>query len=174
MIDKKNLLDACKIWILRIIFTCLLGICFIVQAPVSTKSLPVVNFTISGDKRVEPDKTYLGNYTITAYDLSYQSCQKTPDHPAYGITASGTSLKEHTRESAMAIAVDPNKIPLGSKVLLVFNEKRSKYNGVYKAVDTGGDINNNRIDIFFGDLGSNVSKEALEFGVADAQVYILN
>ena len=115
------------------------------------------------------------DFEITAYDLSYQSCQKTPEHPAYGITASGVSLKDHTRESAMAIAVDPNQIPLGSKVLIIFeDENRAKYNGVYTAVDTGGAINGNRIDIFFGDEKEDVSNEAIEFGRASAKVLVLS
>lgn len=114
------------------------------------------------------------DFEITAYDLSYQSCQKTPEHPAYGITASGVSLKNHTRESAMAIAVDPNQIPLGSKVLIVFEDSsRAKYSGVYTAVDTGGAINGNRIDIFFGDEKENVSNEALNFGRSMAKVKVL-
>ena len=114
------------------------------------------------------------DFEITAYDLSYQSCQKTPEHPAYGITASGISLKDHTRESAMAIAVDPNQIPLGSKVLIVFEDSsRAKYSGVYTAVDTGGAINGNRIDIFFGDEKENVSDEALNFGRSMAKVKVL-
>lgn len=114
------------------------------------------------------------DFEITAYDLSYQSCQKTPEHPAYGITASGVSLKDHTRESAMAIAVDPSQIPLGSKVLIVFEDSsRAKYNGIYTAVDTGGAINGNRIDIFFGDEKENVSNEALNFGRSMAKVKVL-
>lgn len=121
----------------------------------------------------EDNKVYLGTYTTTAYDLSYQSCAKTPEHPAYGITASGNSLKQHSRESAMAIAVDPNYIPLGSKVLLVFYGSKAKYSGVYTAMDTGSAIKKNRIDIFFGDYKDNVSQEALNFGVSDADVYLL-
>ena len=114
------------------------------------------------------------DFEITAYDLSYQSCQKTPEHPAYGITASGVSLKDHTRESAMAIAVDPSQIPLGYKVLIVFEDSsRAKYSGVYTAVDTGGAINGNRIDIFFGDEKENVSDEALNFGRSMAKVKVL-
>ena len=122
----------------------------------------------------DTNKKHLGTYKITAYDLSYQSCQKLPDHPAYGITASGISLKNHSRESAMAIAVDPNHIPLGSDVLLIFNGSRSKYSGIYKAVDTGGAIKGNKIDLFVGDTQNAVSQEAIDFGVTSAEVYIIN
>jgi 3D (Asp-Asp-Asp) domain-containing protein len=113
-------------------------------------------------------------FECTAYDLSYQSCQKDPDHPLFGITASGKSLKNHTRESAMAIAVDPKVIPMGSKVLIVFRDKtREKYSGIYKAVDTGGAIQGKRIDVFFGDFGANISSEAMRFGRVNADVYVL-
>ena len=113
--------------------------------------------------------------TITGYDLSAQSCGKSESHPAYGLTASGVSLAGHNLYSARAIAVDPNVIPLGSKVRIKFdNEKMSKYNGVYTAVDTGGAIKGNKIDLFFEDCGSNsVSNEAIEFGVQTALVHII-
>ena len=113
--------------------------------------------------------------TVTGYDLSVQSCGKTESHPAYGLTASGVSLAGHDLYSARAIAVDPNVIPLGSKVRIKFdNEKMSKYNGVYTAVDTGGAIKGNRIDLFFEDCGSDsVSDEATRFGVQTALVQII-
>ena len=113
--------------------------------------------------------------TVTGYDLSAQSCGKSESHPAYGLTASGVSLAGHNLYSARAIAVDPNVIPLGSKVRIKFdNEKMSKYNGVYTAVDTGGAIKGNKIDLFFEDCSSNsVSNEAIEFGVQTALVQII-
>jgi len=112
-------------------------------------------------------------FLCTAYDLSYQSCYKTPSDPAYGITANGFSLRGHSRESAMAIAVDPQIIPMGSKVLIVFEGRNRKYSGIYTAVDTGGAIKGNRIDIFFGDFQETVSEEALIFGRDHAKIYRL-
>ena len=89
---------------------------------------------------------------VTAYDLSESSCDKGVSHPAYGLTANGTNLAGHTLESARAIAVDPDIIPLGSKVRLIFkDEDMQQYNGVYTACDTGGAINGNRIDLFAGE-----------------------
>ena len=113
---------------------------------------------------------------VTGYDLSVQSCGKAEDHPAYGITASGESLVGHNLYSARAIAVDPTVIPLGSKVRIIFdNPDVKQYNGIYTAIDTGGAIKGTRIDLFFGDTGSdNISEEALTFGVQDATVYILD
>ena len=110
--------------------------------------------------------------TVTAYDLSVQSCGKPVGSYGYGITASGRSLVGETLWSARAIAVDPSVIPLGSKVRLVFEEENAKqYNGIYTAVDTGGAINGSRIDLFFGDTGDgSVSSAAMNFGVKHARV----
>ena len=89
---------------------------------------------------------------VTAYDLSEASCDKGPSHPAYGLTATGKSLAGHTLESARAIAVDPNVIPLGSKVRIkVKDADMQQYNGIYTASDTGGAIRGNRIDLFAGE-----------------------
>lgn len=134
---------------------------------------PSKNHILKADPKTE-NKTYLGTFKVTGYDLSYQSCEKTPEHPAYGITSSGKSLKNHSRESAMAVAVDPKYISLGSKLLLIFHGDKKDYTGIYTAVDTGSAIKGNRIDLFFGDEGRNVSREAVSFGVSAAEVYILN
>ena len=112
---------------------------------------------------------------VTAYDLSEASCNKGPSHPAYGLTATGKSLRGHTLESARAIAVDPNVIPLGSKVRIKFKEPELQHlNGVYTAVDTGGAIKGNHIDLFVGDFNSSrPSARALNFGRRTAKVTLL-
>lgn len=92
------------------------------------------------------------NVEVTAYTLSESSCNKGVNHPSYGITANGTNLTGHTLWSARAIAVDPNVIPLGSKVHISFeDESMKKYNGIYTACDTGGAIRGNIIDLFVGE-----------------------
>ena len=92
------------------------------------------------------------NVEVTAYTLSESSCNKGTSHPSYGITANGTNLAGHTLWSARAIAVDPNVIPLGSKVHISFeDESMQKYNGIYTACDTGGAIRGNIIDLFAGE-----------------------
>ena len=60
------------------------------------------------------------------------------------------------------IAVDPNIIPLGSQVYI------PQFNMVFRAVDTGSAIKNNRIDIYFGNL-----KKALDWGIRDIDIIIL-
>lgn len=104
-----------------------------------------------------------GLFTATAYDLSVASCGKSESHPAFGITANGTSLKGHTLESARAIAVDPKFIKLGSKVYIEFlDEAYEHLSGIFYAVDTGGAIKGKKVDIFFG--SDNVKEEVKQFG----------
>lgn len=96
---------------------------------------------------------FLGYFTITHYSID--SCGKSPSHPAYGITATGTYAT-----AGRTIAVDPRIIPYGSKVTI---------NGhTYIAEDTGGGIKGNKIDIC---VSSN--SEAMQKGVLyNVPVYI--
>ena len=112
---------------------------------------------------------------VTAYDLSVESCGKVPNEHGYGITASGVDLSGHSLESARAIAVDPDVIPLGSDVRISFNDPEWKHlDGWYKAVDTGGAVQGHHIDLFFGDSGSYYPDPILyDFGVRYATVEVL-
>ena len=64
----------------------------------------------SGDQRVgeDLDKIYLGEFRITSYCNCVICCEQ---WAGFGTTASGTHVTE-----GRTIAVDPNVIPLGSKV----------------------------------------------------------
>lgn len=117
----------------------------------------------------------LGEFVVTCYDLSVQSCGKEVGSKGYGMTASGVSLVGHTWKTARAIAVDPKVIPLGSKVELIFtNEKYSKYNGIYHCIDTGGAIKGKRIDFFLGDFNQNKThQDVWDFGKTKAVVRVL-
>lgn len=113
-----------------------------------------------------------GVFIATAYDLSVASTNKKQSHPAYGITANGTNLKGHTLESARAIAVDPKVIKLGSKVYIEFLDEEYKHlNGEFTAVDTGGAIKGNKIDVFFG--SGNVSDDIKQFGRRQVKITVL-
>lgn len=97
-----------------------------------------------------------GEFTATAYDLSYESCGKYPDHPEYGITFSGKkAVKGRT------IAVDPKVIPLGSKVFIEFPEPYVHMDGWYYAEDTGSKVKGRIVDVFFGERALG---EAKKFG----------
>jgi 3D (Asp-Asp-Asp) domain-containing protein len=97
------------------------------------------------DFRLSDDMHKEAQFIATAYDLSYESCGKYPDHPAYGITSSG---KKATK--GRTIAVDPKIIPIGSKVHIELKDQYSYLNGWYVAEDTGILVKGYIIDIFFG------------------------
>ena len=95
----------------------------------------------------------LGEFEITAY------CGGTCCSSGTGITASG-----NTAEEGKTIGVDPDIIPLGSKVKIVFSDGTEH---VYRADDTGSAINGNIIDLYMES-----HEEALVFGRQTCKVYI--
>ncbi|MEH7085164.1 LysM peptidoglycan-binding domain-containing protein [Neobacillus drentensis] len=88
----------------------------------------------------------------TAYTASCEGCS--------GTTATGIDLKANP--NAKVIAVDPNVIPLGSKVYV-------EGYGEATAGDTGGAIKGNRIDVFIPS-----EQDAINFGIKQLKVKILN
>jgi len=88
----------------------------------------------------------------TAYGANCAGCS--------GITATGLNVKANP--DARIIAVDPNVIPLGSKVYI-------EGYGTYTAADTGGSIKGNRIDVFMGSEAN-----ATSFGRQHLKLTILN
>lgn len=97
----------------------------------------------------------------TAYDLSFESCGKYPDHPEYGITFSGTQARPGV------VAVDPRVVKLGSRLYIESMDRTADY-GFAKAEDTGSAIKGNRVDLFIENR-----KQALRYGVRTVKVYVL-
>jgi len=89
--------------------------------------------------------------TATAYDACVHCCRKTD-----GITKSGTKAMP-----GRTIAVDPNFIPLGTKVYI-------EGLGIYIAEDIGSAIKGNRIDIFM-----ETHEQAINFGSHNLRIFIL-
>lgn len=79
-------------------------------------------------------------------------------------TATGLTPKE-----GVTIAVDPKKIPLGSKVYITCPTFPS-IDGVYYAQDVGAKIKKNRVDIYMED---SKRKNMLKFGVRDVYIRII-
>ncbi|MCA1009377.1 LysM peptidoglycan-binding and 3D domain-containing protein [Halobacillus halophilus] len=77
-----------------------------------------------------------------------------------GVTATGVDLRANPDQKV--IAVDPDVIPLGSKVYV-------EGYGEAIAADTGGAINGNRIDVFIPER-----EDALDFGRQSVQVKVLS
>ncbi|MBO8172664.1 MAG: DUF348 domain-containing protein [Bacillaceae bacterium] len=94
---------------------------------------------------------------LTAYGPGVEHTGKTPDHPEYGITRTGTRATENR-----TIAVDPNVIPLGWWVYI-------EGFGYRKAEDTGSAVKGNRIDIYYDD-----DEFANQFGLKKGyKVYVI-
>lgn len=108
-------------------------------------------------------KTYV--MEVTAYDLSYASCGKYPDHPEYGVTASGKKIGEDIFEEDGIIA-SPPEFPFGTKMEVPFW-------GTGTVWDRGGAIKWNEeeqiyhLDIFIsdGDLARAWGRRRLEVKV---------
>ncbi len=102
-------------------------------------------------------KQILKNVILTAYDAGFESTGKTPSHPQYGITYTGTKVQE-----GRTIAVDPKVIPLGWWVYI-------EGYGFRKAEDIGSGIKGKWIDIYVGD-GNYANRFGLRRG---ATVYVI-
>lgn len=90
-------------------------------------------------------------FESTAYTANCAGCS--------GTTATGVNL--HADPNARVVAVDPNVIPLGSKVEI-------KGLGTFTAADTGGAITGRKIDIFMQSRN-----DALSWGRRNVQVRII-
>lgn len=98
------------------------------------------------------DLQYIAEFDITAFCACSYCCGSNAD----GITATGTKATE-----GRTISVDPEVIPLGSKVYI-------EDLGCFVAEDTGSAIKGNIIDMYM------VSHEAaLQFGRQHKDVYIV-
>jgi len=105
---------------------------------------------------VKPKKVYAGEFEITYYTAGHESTGKNPGDDAYGITKSGTTVKE-----GQTIAADWTVLEPGTKVFI---------EGVGERIveDTGGAILGNAIDVYVEDV-----EVARELGRHKADVYVI-
>ncbi len=116
-------------------------------------------YTTSGGAVIKYKKVL--NMRATAYDLSYESCGKTPDHPQYGVTYTGIKAEYGV------VAVDPNTIPLRSKLYIEAADSSWVY-GEAVAGDIGGMVKGDIVDLFYPD-----EEFVKKFGIRSVKVYIL-
>lgn len=83
-----------------------------------------------------PEVHVIEDCVVTWYTAD--TCGKTPDHPAYGITASGAPVEE-----GVTCAVDRSVIPLGSTVYVQYADGTI---GTFRATDTG--VKGEWVDIY--------------------------
>jgi 3D (Asp-Asp-Asp) domain-containing protein len=102
-------------------------------------------------------KQVLENVTLTAYSAGAVHTGKSPGDPQYGITRSGSTVKD-----GRTIAVDPKVIPLGTWVYI-------EGIGLRKAEDTGGAVKGKKIDVYY-DSDATARKFGLKRGY---KVYVI-
>ncbi len=119
-------------------------------------------------KHIEAQKTNRGDergehriMEITAYDLSVESCGKAPNHPLYGITASGKHVEEWN-----TIAAGP-ELAFGTKVYIPYFKDKPN-GGIFTVHDRGSAIKNGCIDVYIVD-----SEECWRFGRQKLEVWVL-
>ncbi|MBP3634642.1 MAG: G5 domain-containing protein [Oscillospiraceae bacterium] len=93
--------------------------------------------------------------------LDFQATAYYCEPYAWNTTYTGTEAR------VGAIAVDPNFIPLGTKMYIVSADGKYIY-GYCTAEDTGGAIKGKIVDLYF-----NTYEECIQFGRRDVKIYIL-
>ena len=115
---------------------------------------------IIDEQETEPvevqEKEYIGEFEITYYTAGPESTGKSPEHPQYGITKSGTRVKE-----GQTIATDWSVLPAGTKVFIEGLGERI-------VEDIGGAIKGFDIDVYVEDV-----EVAKQLGRHKADVWII-
>jgi 3D (Asp-Asp-Asp) domain-containing protein len=79
-------------------------------------------------------------FEATAYTAGRESTGKSRSHPAYGVTASGATVRDNHTLAC------PRSISLGTRIYIV------ETSTLYTCEDRGGAIGEGKLDIFMSDL----------------------
>ena len=132
---------------------------------------PVSQLVEQGTFDAEPGKLTIKDGVIVTADGQIYTYKRTMQAKATAythtdagcdmITATGTTVHWGT------VAVDPKKIPYGTKMFIVSNDGKYVY-GLSAAEDCGGSIKGNRIDLYMP-----TTKQCYAFGVRNCTIYFL-
>ncbi len=114
---------------------------------------PLKNSTNNEEKEKELNTE---TFIVTAYTAGEESTGKSPNHPAYGITASGNQVKENETLAC------PSSLDFGTKLYI------PELDETYTCEDRGSAIKEGRLDVYIEDL-----EEAIHFGVQKLDVQII-
>lgn len=123
---------------------------------IEVEPISVIELAIEeSEPEPQPELISMGEFKLTAYCSCEKCCGKWAENRPEGkvIGASGKELIP-----GYSIAVDPTVISYGT--IVIINEHE------YEAMDCGGAIKDNRIDVYFDN-----HTDALEFGVQYAEVW---
>lgn len=95
-------------------------------------------------------------YEVTAYTANKESTGKSKGDPDYGITASGTVVKNNQTLAC------PKNMKFGTKVYIPY------FDVTFICEDRGGSITDRRLDVYMEDL-----QDALDFGRRKLEVKVL-
>lgn len=137
-----------------------------------TQARQVNSQTVAADKQITK-KVQAAPVTAKATSKSPQDFEKVLDVRATAYAPGphdngkwGDKTHIGTTVRPGIIAVDPNVIPLGSRVYIEYPDGTGQY---AVAEDTGGAIKGNRIDVALSSVG-----KAYDFGIQKAKVYVLD
>ena len=167
--------ESARAWKLNAILALILaaliaGVALVISAKAAEKPTTPPSSAITDNGQLSGDDTpaqeplrldqahVLENVTVTHYCICQRCCGKAPNHPAYGITASGRRATPY-----VPVAVDPSVIPLGADVLVDYGDGEIHY---YRADDTGSGVGSRHIDLCVGSHA-----EALQMGHRTATGY---
>ena len=122
--------------------------------------------TPTGGEVSDDDSQYIPGTDQVYSQLLYCSATAYTCQNRYGVTTPGTTFSG-TPARVGAIAVDPNVIPLGSKLYIVSADGAYLY-GYCVAEDTGGAIKGNTVDLYY-----DTYDECIQFGRRDVLVYVI-
>lgn len=141
----------------------------VVESPVN--QIVAVGVGAEETEQTEADEIFIGDgiirlptgevLTFTSSDSYYATAYTHLDEGCDMVTATGTRVKWGT------VAVDPKKIPYGTRMFIVAEDGSYIY-GLATAEDCGGAIKGNRIDLYMP-----THKEAFRFGRRQCTVYFL-
>jgi|GEM_PF-2423761 len=128
-----------------------------INKPIQQKVMPKNKPKPKESEVRKSKKPYVNKFdaVVTFYTAYEESTNKTPNHPAFGITASGRKVKQGVT------AACPPHIPLGTWIEIEGFGKR-------RCDDRGGAIKGNKIDIYVEKVS-----EAIKLGKQKRTVYIL-
>jgi len=120
----------------------------------------IETLTTTRGSKIQYTKVY--EMTATAYTLSAMK-NRPPDHPLYGVTASGMKVR------VGIVAVDRKIIPLGTKLYIEYvgKDKNIKHYGFAIAADVGG-FKGYHVDLYMNSID-----ECYKWGKRKVRVYVL-